>query len=111
MLKLTNSHGKEFRFGGVYRKPANGEYFLDNSGDILRNEYGPDMFSVRAIVTPVTNRHIFGGVIFEELPVQRLSHHGEYFLGVQNQVLTHCGNWESTVPVTILKPIAIEGVQ
>ena len=73
---LIEYAGQKYEFTGLYRKPCPGDYFLRDTGVIVRAVY---RFSgVRAIVTPVVDEVTIGGIVWE-VGAHRNVQAGEWF--------------------------------
>ena len=109
---FTDANGKQWEFTGEYRKPRPGDYALSDVGEV--EEATCSWPEQRAIVHPVRKEHIFGGVVFEELPNPRPVQAGEFYLYSEAFKEGRPATWDEEEPsrcsYTILRPIRIGGV-
>ena len=97
--------GQKYQFDGIYRTPKLDDYYLSNSGTIMRcGAYTFPEADVRAIVTPIRKEWTFGGVVFEE-DGTRPPRIGEWFYWDQMVLFAQ---YTRNNPRIILKPVRIE---
>jgi hypothetical protein len=105
-MLFTDEQGKRWEFKGEYHSPKTGEYYLSSYNDpkpcCALADY-PSYLS-RAIVHLFRDRHIFGGVVFEETGEVREIHPGDFYLWNNDKVyLAHFDGSQAQ----ILRPVAL----